>query len=99
MTSGGEAPAGRTRRRAIASFALFALVLVEAGVAVVAAALAGLTWDEAVDGFVVTNIAIGLSCAPRSPWWPRFGATGTPPTQWPRGRSEARNGWWAHPAC
>jgi len=45
------------------AFGLFALVVLETAVAVGAAAWAGLTWAAAVDAFVVTNVAIGLSCA------------------------------------
>ncbi|WP_433783087.1 sensor histidine kinase [Actinomycetospora sp. CA-101289] len=61
MTS-EEAPP-RRRGAAVLAGALFALVLLEVSVAVVGAGLAGVTPTEAVDGFVVTNVAIGLSCA------------------------------------
>ncbi len=61
MTSSAEP----STRRCFTVFALglFAVVLAEVAVAVIAAFPAGLTWDEAVDAFVVTNIAIGVSCA------------------------------------
>ena len=45
------------------AFGLFAVVALETAVAVGAAVPAGLTWAGAVDAFVVTNVAIGLSCA------------------------------------
>jgi signal transduction histidine kinase len=54
---------GRRRAGPVAAAGLFALVLLEATTAVAAAALAGITPAQAVDGFVVTNLAIGLSCA------------------------------------
>ncbi|HEX3260130.1 MAG TPA: hypothetical protein VHS35_16525, partial [Pseudonocardia sp.] len=49
--------------RTALAFGLFALVALEAAVAVGAAVPAGLTWAAAVDTFVVTNVAIGMSCA------------------------------------
>ncbi|MEJ2864908.1 sensor histidine kinase [Actinomycetospora flava] len=54
---------GPGRRSAVAAWALFAVVVLEVATAVVGAAVAGVSLAEAVDGFVVTNIAIGLSCA------------------------------------
>jgi two-component system, NarL family, sensor kinase len=54
---------GRHRRSSVLAGALFALVLLEVAVAAVAAGLADVGLAEAVDGFVVTNVAIGLSCA------------------------------------
>src|SRR4051794_34932592 len=51
MTSGAE-PSTR-RRFTVVAFGLFAVVLVEVAVAVIAAVPAGLTWDEAVNAFVV----------------------------------------------
>lgn len=51
------------RRWTMTAFGLLAVVLAEAAVAALAAYPAGLTWGEAVDAFVVTNIAIGVSCA------------------------------------
>jgi two-component system, NarL family, sensor kinase len=45
------------------AFGLFAVVVLETAVAVGAAVPAGLTWAAAVDAFVVTNVAIGMSCA------------------------------------
>ncbi|HSK59851.1 MAG TPA: hypothetical protein VK935_12465, partial [Actinomycetospora sp.] len=61
MTS--EEDHGRRRRWSVLAGSLFALVLLEVAVAAVAAGLAGVGLAEAVDGFVVTNVAIGLSCA------------------------------------
>jgi len=58
-----DGTATRRRRASWLAVAVFALVLLEVATAVVAAALAGITPAEAVDGFVVTNVAIGLSCA------------------------------------
>ncbi len=53
MTSSAEP----STRRCFTVFALglFAVVLAEVAVAVIASFPAGLTWDEAVDAFVVTN--------------------------------------------
>jgi two-component system, NarL family, sensor kinase len=64
--AGGDVPpfalAGRTRRWVVAAFGLFALVVLGVVTAGTAASLSGLTFGDAVDGFVVTNVAIGLSC-------------------------------------
>jgi signal transduction histidine kinase len=52
----------RTRPGTVAAFGLFGVVLAEVLVTGAAAWLAGMTIGEAVDGFVVTNVAIGVSC-------------------------------------
>lgn len=44
------------------AFGLFGMVLAEVAVTGAAAWLAGLTIDEAVNSFIVTNVAIGVSC-------------------------------------
>ena len=54
---------GTGRRSTVVAWGLFALVVLAIVVAVVVAGPAGVSLAEAVDGFVVTNIAIGLSCA------------------------------------
>ncbi|MDD7917430.1 sensor histidine kinase [Actinomycetospora callitridis] len=62
VTSDGT-QGGTGRRSTVAAWGLFALVVLEIVVAVVVAGVAGVSLAEAVDGFVVTNIAIGLPCA------------------------------------
>jgi hypothetical protein len=51
-----------TRPGTLVAFGLFGVVLAEVVLAGVAAWPAGMTIVEAVDGFLVTNIAIGVSC-------------------------------------
>ncbi|WP_328305419.1 sensor histidine kinase [Actinomycetospora sp. NBC_00405] len=63
VTSDGTSDGTPGRRSTVVAWGLFALVVLEIVVAVVVAGLAGVSLAEAVDGFVVTNIAIGLSCA------------------------------------
>lgn len=53
---------GRGRRSTALAFALFGIVLVEVATAVGASALAGFDAAEVVEAFVLTNVAIGLSC-------------------------------------
>ena len=55
-------PAVGTRAGTLVAFGLFGVVLAEVVGAGVAAWPAGMTIVEAVDGFVVTNVAIGVSC-------------------------------------
>ena len=66
--AGGDAPsvvarsAVPARPGTLVAFGLFGVVLAEVVLAGVAAWPAGMTIVEAVDGFLVTNIAIGVSC-------------------------------------
>lgn len=53
---------GRTGRRSALAFAAAGVVLAELLTSAVAAWAAGWTFAEMVDAFVVTNVAIGLSC-------------------------------------
>ena len=53
---------GRTRRTTALAFVLFGIVVAEIVTAVVGAATAGLGVADVIDGFVVTNLAIGMSC-------------------------------------
>jgi hypothetical protein len=48
--------------RRVVAYALFGIVLLEGAIAAAAAALAGTALTDLIDGFVVTNAAIGLSC-------------------------------------
>jgi two-component system NarL family sensor kinase len=49
------------RRAAVLAYCLFALALAEAVVAVGGAAVAGMSLDEAVDSYLVTNTAMGVA--------------------------------------
>lgn len=53
---------GHGRGRRLLAAALFGLVVAEVATAVLSSGLAGFAAADAIDGFVVTNIAIGLSC-------------------------------------
>src|SRR5688572_6206334 len=54
---------GRTRATAVAAIGLFALTVAELLTAVAGAALAGMSFAEAVGSYLVTNSVIGASCA------------------------------------
>lgn len=63
MTSGAASGQhGRTRSRSALAFAVFVIVLVEAVAAVAASVATGVGVAVLVASFVVTNLAIGLSC-------------------------------------
>lgn len=53
----------RTRRSTVTAFVLFGLAVAEVLAAVIGAPVVGLSLTESVDLFLVTNSAIGLSCA------------------------------------
>ena len=61
-TSGMATEPTRARGRVVLAFVVAAVVLAECVVTAVAVALSGTGLAVAVDGFVVTNLAIGLSC-------------------------------------
>ena len=63
MTTTRTSDHGRTRWTTGLAVALFAVAVGEAAAAGVGVALAGMTLTDAVGSFLVTNIAIGLSCA------------------------------------
>ena len=57
------APARHAPWSAAAAIGLFVITLLELGVAMIGAASADLTFSEAVSSYLVTNAAIGTSCA------------------------------------
>ncbi|MEU7833795.1 histidine kinase [Nonomuraea sp. NPDC049129] len=62
MTPGDSATSpAQTRWPAVLAAGLFGIALAEVAVAVIGSAVAGMTWIEAWDHFVVTNAAMGLS--------------------------------------
>jgi len=76
---------GRTSLTKSIAGALFAVTVLEVVIAVVGAALTGSTLDEALNSYLVTNSAIGLSCAASGvliAWHrPRNGRCGPAPRQ------------------
>jgi signal transduction histidine kinase len=54
---------GRNRLTKTIAAALFAVTVLEVVIAIVGAALTGTTLDDALDSYLVTNCAIGFSCA------------------------------------
>ncbi|MDQ3716920.1 MAG: hypothetical protein M3381_13050, partial [Actinomycetota bacterium] len=54
-------PYGRSRRRRMLAFGLFAVAILEVAVAFVGSVAVGFDLDDAVESFVVTNCAMGLA--------------------------------------
>jgi len=60
MTSDGH---GRTSVTMVIAVGLFVLTVIEVVATIVGGALVGMTFEDALDSYLVTNCAIGLSCA------------------------------------
>ncbi len=60
MTSDGH---GRTSLTRVIAVGLFALTVIEVVATIVGGAIVGVTFEDALDSYLVTNCAIGLSCA------------------------------------